>query len=76
MNEPFDFFTLAHGLVGFFLGKVRLSRQLGYLVAIGWEVFQLFFQHRPQGIELEAVWLDSVIGLMAFIVCYEFGIRY
>jgi len=70
------FFTLAHGFVGFLFGKIKLEKWLCYSIAIGWEIFQLYFQHKPQGFELEDVWLDSTIDILAFAVCYEFAVKY
>ena len=76
MNEPFDFFTLAHGVAGFLFGKLKLNRWLCYSVAIGWEIFQLYFHYKPQGSGLEDVWVNSMIDILAFLVCYEATIRY
>ncbi len=71
MNEPYDFFTLAHGFVGFLFGKLKLNRWLCYSIAIGWEIFELYFQYKPQGFGVEHIWLNSLIDIIAFVVCYE-----
>ena len=76
VNAPFDFFTLAHGFVGFVFGKLKLNRWLCYAIAIGWEIFQFYFQHKPKGFILENIWLDSVVDIISLVVCYEVTVNF
>jgi hypothetical protein len=76
MLTPIDGWTLAHGLVGFFLGKIRFQRLLFYPVPIVWEVYQLFFHYQPQSLDLARVWLNSVSDILACIICYEIAVKH
>jgi hypothetical protein len=76
MLNPFDGFTVAHGFVGFFLGRIRLNRWLFYPIPIVWEVYQLFFHYQPQGFGLGYVWLNSLVDILACAFCYEISTQY
>ena len=76
MNEPLDLLTLAHSFTGLVFGKIRIYRWLCYSIAIGWEIFQLYFTYAPRGLGLNDFWLDSVVDILACIICYEIIIRY
>jgi hypothetical protein len=71
MHSPFDFWTIAHGLVGFFLGRIKLTRWLFYPVPVAWEIYQLFFHYQPQGYRLKDVWLNSLCDILICSICYE-----
>ena len=71
MHGSLDFYTLAHGLAGFFLGRIKISRWLFYPVPVAWEIYQLFFHYQPQGYFLGDVWLNSLCDILACSACYE-----
>ncbi len=71
MLNPVDAWTIAHGLVGFFLGRIKIRRLLLYPTPILWEVYQLYFHYQPLGQGLEDVWLNSVFDVLAFLLLYE-----
>jgi hypothetical protein len=76
MLTPIDGWTIAHGLVGFFLGRIKINRWLFYPVPIGWEIYQLYFHYQPKGIFLAHVWPNSLVDILACIVCYEVAVKY
>jgi hypothetical protein len=75
MLNPIDGWTIAHGLVGFFLGRIKFNRLLFYPVPTGWEIYQLYFHYQPQGHYLAHVWLNSLCDILACILCYEVAAR-
>jgi hypothetical protein len=75
MLAPIDGWTLAHGLAGFFAGKIKIRRIFLYPVPFLWEIYQLFFHYGPRGESLEYVWLNSVFDVLVFLVMYEISNR-
>ena len=76
MLTPVDGWTPAHGLVGFFLGRIQFKRWQFYPIPIGWEIYQLFFHYQPQGHYLGYVWLNSLSDILACSICYEIALRH
>ena len=71
MLTPIDGWTLAHGLVGFFSGRINIRRFLLYPTPILWEVYQLYFHYQPQGEGLKYMLLNSVFDVLTFLLLYE-----
>ena len=76
MLNPFDGWTIAHVLVGFFAGTIRVNRWVFFPIPFAWEVYQLYFHYQPQGCGLGYVWLNSLVDILACILCYEISIRH
>jgi hypothetical protein len=49
MIIPLDGWTLVHGLIGFFSGRIKIKRLCLFPVPLIWEVYQLFFHYEPLG---------------------------
>ena len=71
MLNPFDGWTIAHGVVGFFLGTIRINRWVFYPFPFVWEVYQLYFHYQPRSYALEYVWLNSLVDILICVFCYE-----
>jgi hypothetical protein len=76
MLNPFDGWTVVHGIVGFLLGTIRINRWIFYPFPIGWEVYQLYFHYQPQGYVMEYVWLNSLVDILVCVMCYEISVRH
>jgi len=76
MLTPFDVWTIAHGLVGFSLGRIKFNRLLFYPIQIAWEIYQLYFHYQPQGYYLGYLWLNSLSDILVCSVCYEVALRH
>ena len=76
MQNPFDGWTLAHGLTGFFLGRIKFNRSMFYPLTIAWEIYQISFHYQPQGYYPKYVWINSLIDILSCVICYEAAIRY
>ena len=75
MINPFDGWTIIHGIVGFLFGIIRINRWIFYPLPFAWEAYQLYFHYQPQGYDLEYVWLNSLIDILACILWYEISRR-
>lgn len=71
MLNPFDGWTIAHGVVGFFLGTIRINRWVFYPFPFVWEIYQLYFHYQPRSYDLEYVWLNSLVDILICVFCYE-----
>ena len=76
MLNPFDGWTIVHGIVGFLSGTIRINRWIFYPFPFGWEVYQLYFHYQPQGYDLDFVWLNSLVDILVCVMCYEISVRY
>jgi hypothetical protein len=71
MLNPLDGWTIPHGIVGFLSGKIGINRWVFYPFSFGWEVYQLYFHYQPQGHDLEYVWINSMVDIIACVLGYE-----
>ena len=76
MLAPVDGWTLAHGLAGFFSGKIKITRLFIYPLPFLWEIYQLFFHYHPQGEGLDYVWVNSAVDVLIFLGLYEITGRF
>ena len=74
MLTPFDGWTVAHALAGFFSGRFNFGRRLFYPIPIVWEIYQLYFHYQPQGHYMGVVWLNSLSDILVCVICYELAV--